>query len=48
MSAGTPSTVMVFANSSKNGMLKFDSSMFSGSENSLRTPPDARGVEARA
>ena len=27
-------------------MLAFDSSMFSGSANRRRTPPEARGVEA--
>ena len=48
MSAWTPSTAIVSAKSSKNGMLKFDNSMFSGSENRRRTPPEARGVEARA
>jgi hypothetical protein len=29
-------------------MLNVESSMFSGSEKSRRTPPEARGVEARA
>ena len=31
-----------------NGMLKFDIAMFSGHENCLRAPPDARVVDANS
>lgn len=46
MSAGTPSTAIASGKLAKNPMLYLDSSMFSGRENSRRTPPDARGVDA--
>ena len=41
-------TAMTSGKSSKNGMLNLESSMFSGTEKSLRTPPDDRGVDARS